>query len=144
MITLKYGEKAIEVKITFKTANQFSKKYCPKDTSIIDLISDKMGDFDGDFLIDMVQFFQVNENKLSKEEVEDFLSDYFADDNDEHDVISLYCDILDEFDISGAFKKGLFKGLAKQMRSQMGEMMASLEKGNLNLPNVNEIVTSQK
>lgn len=146
MITLKYGDKAIEVKITFKTANKFAKLECNKDTSLIDLISTKMAEFDGDFLVDLIQYFQINEPKLSKENVEDLLSDVFADEDSGYDLITLYCEVLDEFDVSGAFKRGLFKGLSNQMRTQMGEMVASLNEGNLNLPkaNVNEKDTSQK
>lgn len=121
MIIINYGEdKALELKVKFTTANTFAKKFC-QGKSIVETLPEKLGEFDGEFLIEMVNHFQVGSKKLTKDEIGKILDEVFE--KEDYDLPTLYSEFLKEFDYAGVFKKGMGFSLANQMEKQFAMMV---------------------
>lgn len=113
--------KDLEVKVKFSTANAFAKKYC-NGKSIIEAIPDKMGQFDGEYLVEMLNFFQTNEKKLSKDDITKMLDEILSEEDSKLDVPTIYMDFLKEFDYAGVFKKGMGFMIVKKYEEALKAM----------------------
>ena len=119
MFTINYGDdKSLEIKVLFSTANSFAKKYCDN-KPIVEVLPTKMAEFDGEFLVLLLNHFQTNDPKVSKEDIVKILDEVFADETKKLDIPTIYTEIIKEFDYAGVFKKGMGFTLAKKVQEQM-------------------------
>ena len=119
MFTINYGDdKSLEIKVLFSTANSFAKKYCDN-KSIVEVLPTKMAEFDGEFLVLLLNHFQTNDPKVSKEDIVKILDEVLADETKGLDIPAIYTEIIKEFDYAGVFKKGMGFTLAKKFQEQM-------------------------
>ena len=123
MFIINYGDdKNLEIKVLFSTANSFAKKYC-NGKSIVEVLPTKMAEFDGEFLVELLNHFQTNNPKLSKEQITKILDETLGDETKMLDVPTIYTEIIKEFDYAGVFKKGMGFTLAKKFKQQMDVLL---------------------
>lgn len=130
MFTINYSDdKNLEIKVLFSTANSFAKKYC-NGKSIVEVLPTKMAEFDGEFLVELLNHFQTNNPKLSKEQITKVLDEVLADETKKLDIPTIYTEIIKEFDYAGVFKKGMGFTLAKKFQQQMETLLEENQEAN--------------
>lgn len=130
MFTINYSDdKNLEIKVLFSTANSFAKKYC-NGKSIVEVLPTKMAEFDGEFLVELLNHFQTNNPKLSKEQITKVLDEVLVDETKKLDIPTIYTEIIKEFDYAGVFKKGMGFTLAKKFQQQMETLLEENQEAN--------------
>lgn len=130
MFTINYSDdKNLEIKVLFSTANSFAKKYC-NGKSIVEVLPTKMAEFDGEFLVELLNHFQTNNPKLSKEQITKVLDEVLVDETKKLDIPTIYTAIIKEFDYAGVFKKGMGFTLAKKFQQQMETLLEENQEAN--------------
>lgn len=124
--------KTLECRVKFSLINEFEEKInkdVSEKKSLMESVLDAYSTGNVSFLIETLNHFQTNENKLSKDEITDFIDDYLV--NNETDIYEVYGEVLKEFDVSGVIKKGMGKNIVKQFTEKMEEAIANLENGTI-------------
>ncbi|MFI3251868.1 MAG: tail assembly chaperone [bacterium] len=124
--------KTLECRVKFSLINEFEEKInkdVSEKKSLMESVVDAYSTGNVSFLIETLNHFQTNENKLSKDEITDFIDDYLV--NNETDIYEVYGEVLKEFDVSGVIKKGMGKNIVKQFTEKMEEAIANLENGTI-------------
>ena len=130
MFTINYSDdKNLEIKVLFSTANSFAKKYC-NGKSIVEVLPTKMAEFDGEFLVELLNHFQTNNPKLSKEQITKVLDEVLVDETKKLDIPTIYTDIIKEFDYAEKKKKGMGFTLAKKFQQQMEKLLEENQEAN--------------
>ena len=78
-----------------------------------------MAEIDGEFLVELLNHFQTNDPKVSKEDIVKILDEVLAGETKKLDVPTIYTEIIKEFDYAGVFKKGMGFTLVKKFQEQM-------------------------
>lgn len=129
-LILKANNKELQIKVSFSKANQFQKEVCDskKGETLLTLIPSKMMETDNvDFMYKMISFFQYGNEKMSDEEIVEFIDEYFEE-NEEEDFYSLYSKLLEQFDVSGIFKRGMGFKIATTIQKKMEEVQLNMDK----------------
>jgi Ca2+-binding EF-hand superfamily protein len=135
---LKGKDVNVEIEIKVRKAQLFEESVCNENENLLAVLPQKaMGRNNIGFLIDLISFFQVGENKLPKisEEVDedgnkkydlyDFLDDYLEV-NKKMSITELYAKIIEEFDVKGIIDRGLGFQMAKMLRDAVEQMKTEM------------------
>lgn len=134
---LKAKGKELKIELKLRKIANFELKKCDKRETLLTVLASKCVENDRiEFLIDMLSEFQSEkENKLSKDDLYDFIDDYLEE--SKKDITTIYTDIIEEMDVVGVINKGLGFTITKQIKNQFNLMKNQMEK-EMNQENLNE------
>lgn len=134
---LKAKGKELKIELKIRKVSDFELKKCDKKETLLTVLASKCVENDRiEFLVDMLSEFQSNkEDKLSKDELYDFIDDYLEESR--KDITTIYTDIIEEMDVMGVINKGLGFIMSKRIKQGFDQMKKQAEK-DLNQENLNE------